>query len=738
MKQALSGGRASALLIVSFLFVLAIPGDTQNIDIIRGFEPPSVAAERQLEQKLQSIPDPGHAEANLRHLTSEPHMAGTESSHRVAEWLLGQYRSFGFDAEIVTYSAWLPQPREMKLELTAPERKALASPEQPVAADADTFDKRIALGFNAYSPSGDVTAPVVYVNYGTQDDYRQLESLGINIEGRIVIARYGRGFRGIKTKLAEEHRAAGLIIYSDPEDDGYVVGDAYPRGPWRPVSGIQRGSVLYTQLYPGDPLLPGIASTSVLSPDTHRLAPAEARSLSHIPTMPISAQAASVILANLGGRQVPRGWQGGLPFTYHVGPGDAKAHMKVVMDYAQRPIYDVIARLHGTSDGEWVILGNHHDAWVFGAADPGSGTSAMLEAARALGELVRSGWKPRRTILMCEWDAEEPGLIGSTMWVEANRSELQAKAVAYVNTDVGVTGPNFSASATPSLKDFVRDATRQVEDPETGRSIYEAWRGHVTRAEQEASGIARQAPKSEASGQSPLGDLGAGSAFCPFFDYAGIPSIDMSFGGDYGVYHSLYDDFYWMKHFGDPSFAYHAALARVLGVLALRLDEADILPFDYSAYASEIGRAESDLASRTADEAPPGAIMRYLAEASAQLMGSAVRESQALRAIGVESLDPAPQGEINHSLVDVEQALLKPGGLSGRPWFKHTVYAPGSYAGYAAEVLPGVAESLYRNDAATLRIEADALIAALRRAAARLDEVAGLAKQAASAPVAGH
>jgi N-acetylated-alpha-linked acidic dipeptidase len=738
MKQCLKRVCVAALLIASSLFALAVPGDTQSVGGIRGFEPLRVAAEHELEQKLQGIPDPARAESNLRHLTSEPHMAGTESSHRVALWLRDQYREFGFDAEIVTYSAWLPQPREIKLELTSPEKKTLASPEQPFPGDPDTSDKRAAVGFNAYSPSADVTAPVVYVNYGTQEDYRELESVGVSVEGKIAIARYGRGFRGIKTKLAEEHRAVGLILYSDPEDDGYVVGDAYPRGPWRPMSGIQRGSVLYTQLYPGDPLLPFVASTSAPSPDTRRLAPADAMSLSHIPTMPISAQDAAAILADLGGRHVPRGWQGGLPFTYHMGPADTKAHIKLVMDYAQRPIYDVIAKLHGRSDDEWVILGNHHDAWVFGAADPGSGTSAMLETGRALGELVRSGWKPRRTIVICEWDAEEPGLIGSTEWVEANRAELQAKAVAYLNTDVGISGPNFGASATPSLKDLVRDAARQVRDPGTGRSVYEAWHGNVTRAEQEASGTARQAPKGETNGQVPVGDLGAGSDFCPFFDYAGIPSIDLGFGGDYGVYHSLYDDFYWMKHFGDPSFTYHAALARILGVVALRLDEADILPFDYVAYASEIARAENELVARVAKESAQLASLKPVSDASTELMSSAVRESQMLRTAGSVSLDPAKGREINHALADVEQALLAPGGLAGRPWFKHTIYAPGSYAGYAAEAMPGVSESLDRSDLATLRTEADVLAAALRRAAARLDEVAGLAQEAGSAPVIGR
>lgn len=351
----------------TFLFLIAISGGAaQEAVTIRGFLPSHVEEEGQLEQKLQSIPEAARAESNLRHLTSEPHMAGTEASHRVAEWLRDQYASYGFDTEIVTYSVWLPQPRQVQLELTAPHKKTLGSPEPPIADDQDSRDTRAVAAFNVYSPSGDVTAPVVYVNYGTPDDYRALDSLGISVEGKIAIARYGKGYRGIKAKLAEEHKAVGLILYSDPADDGYAVGDTYPDGPWRPMSGIQRGSILYTQFYPGDPLTPGTPATA----NAARISPAAAASLPHIPTMPISAQDASAILSVLDGKHVPPQWQGGLPFTYHVGPGQAEVHMKLVMDYAQRQLYDVIAKLHGTDDNDWVVLGNHHDAWVFGAADP--------------------------------------------------------------------------------------------------------------------------------------------------------------------------------------------------------------------------------------------------------------------------------------------------------------------------------------------------------------------------------
>jgi N-acetylated-alpha-linked acidic dipeptidase len=718
------GARTAIILASIFIFPAAISRGKQENPGIRGFAPARVAAERVLEQQLRAIPDPARAESDLRHITSEPHMAGTEASHRVAEWLRDQYRGYGFDAEIVSYSVWLAQPREIKLELTAPDKKILATPEQPFEVDPDTSNKNIVAGFNTFSPSGDVTAPVVYVNYGMQADYRELDKLGISVAGKIAIARYGGCYRGIKAKLAEERKALGLIIYSDPEDDGYVAGDVFPNGPWRPMSGIQRGSIEYTQIYPGDPLTPGVAAT----PDAKRLAPADATNLPRIPTLPINSQDASAILANLDGPHVPRQWQGGLPFTYHVGPGTAVAHMKLVMDYQQRPLYDVIAKLRGANDGESVVLGNHHDAWVYGAVDPGSGTATMLETARAFGELVRAGWKPRRTIVMCEWDGEEPGLMGSTEWVEANRAELQAKAVAYLNTDVGVAGPNFTASATPSLKELIRDVTREVQDPRDIRSIYNVWLDRATRQQEEPSGIARSpSAKFNAPGEAPIEALGAGSDFCPFFDHAGIPSLDAGFIGDYGVYHSMYDDFFWMKKFGDPSFEYHVALAKILGTLALRLDESDTLPFDYSAYAAEITRAANDLATRATKLGIGSADVLAVTDAATQLSASAARASLALQHGAATALNPAKQNELNRELVSVEQSLLAPEGLSGRTWYKHTIYAPGTYAGYAAEVLPGANEALDRQDPATFTHESAALAAALRRASTRLDEIARLA-----------
>lgn len=694
----------------------------QSIEIA-GFSSAGAAAEAQLERRFAAMPEAARAESDLRHLTSVPHVAGTEASHRVAEWLRDQYRSYGFDAQIATYNVWLPSPREIKIEMVKPKRQNLDSPEPPIPGDLDTWTKHVTPAYNAYSPSGDVTAPVAYVNYGMTEDYRELARLGVSVDGKIVIARYGRGYRGVKAVLAEQHHAAGLILYSDPQDDGFAAGDTFPEGPWRPLGGIQRGSILYTQIYPGDPLTPGVASL----PGAKRIPAADAASLPRIPTLPVSAQDASLILKDLDGRHVPRNWQGALPFTYHLGAGRVRVHMKIAMDYRLRPLYDVIATLHGSLDDQWVVVGNHHDAWVYGAADPNSGTASLLEMARSLGELVRSGWRPRRTIVICNWDGEEPGLLGSTEWVEQHRAELQSKAIAYINTDVGVSGPNFTASATPSLSDLIRAVARQVPDPNTGQSVYDAWVEHSASGRTELSGVARQVPRARANGEAPIGTLGSGSDYSPFFDFAGIPAIDLAFAGDYGVYHSLYDDFYWMKHFGDPNFAYHVALARVLGTLTLRLDEAEIPPYDYSTYASEISRAVDELISRVSQDSSESAALQPVLDAAGQLSQASSREAMAVGALDGTPVNPALANRLSLALADVEQCFLNPSGLVGRPWYKHTIFAPGTYAGYAAETLPGITEAIERHDIGALRTESDAAADAMLRAATDLDRIADMA-----------
>jgi N-acetylated-alpha-linked acidic dipeptidase len=689
---------------------------------IRGFAASRVEAQRALEQKLQRIPSPENAERHLRILTAEPHMAGTDGSRRVAEYMRDQLRSFGFEAELVQYKVWLNQPKEVKLELVTPEPKALATQEEPFEWDKDSFTKAAVMGFNGFSPSGETTAPVVYANYGLHEDYARLKELGISVEGKIVLVRYGRSFRGVKTRIAEEYKAAGVLIYSDPADDGYVAGDAYPRGPYRPASGIQRGSVYYGSNYSGDPLTPGVAARD----GAKRLNPAEAVSLPRTPTMPINYRDAGEILKHLGGPRVPREWQGGLPFTYHVGPGQASVHMKLVMDYQLRPIYDVIGKLRGQNDDEWVILGNHHDAWVFGAVDPSSGTASVLETARALGELVREGWKPRRTIIIAGWDAEEYGLIGSTEWVEDNLAELQRKAVAYVNMDSAVSGGAFGGSGTPSLKELVREAAREVADPKSGRNVYDVWKERVQRGESRRRGAQGSDQGQPRPTDVPLGNLGSGSDFTPFFQHAGIPSLDIGFGGEYGVYHSVYDNFYWMKNFGDPAFLYHAAAARVAGVLVLRLAEADVLPFDYDAYAAEIGQFVEELDKVTKEASENKLDLSGVRQAALALKASA---NQAMKTVLGLQNGAAVEGSkltaINRALRAIEQGFLSP-GLASRPWYRHSVFAPGTYTGYEVVLLPGVREAVDRRDWDGARKEATALADALRRAAAKLDEVAKL------------
>jgi N-acetylated-alpha-linked acidic dipeptidase len=702
-----------ALATVTFLVLggLTLPRTTTSQDAsspppVRGFSAERGAEQREWERKLQRLPDPASAERHLRFLTAQPHMAGTEGSRRVAEYVRDRLRDYGFEAELARYTTWLPHPVEINLELIAPEPRALATPEDPVAADPASGDARAVGAFHGYSASGEATAPVVYVNYGLPDDYRQLADLGISAAGRIVLARYGRSFRGVKAKVAEENGAAGLLLFSDPADDGYVAGDPYPRGPWRPVSGIQRGSVYYGFFYPGDPLTPGTPSTD----GTPRIPPEKAESLPRIPTMPINARDAVEILKHLNGPRVPRAWQGGLPLTYHTGPGQAVVRLKVVADYQQRALYNVVGKLRGVSDDEWVVYGNHHDAWVFGAVDPSSGTAVLLETARALGELARAGWKPRRTIVLCAWDGEEFGLLGSTEWVEENLAELRRKAVAYLNIDSAVSGPNFGASGTPSLKEVVREAAREVTDPRTGRTVYDAWRERVL----------REAAKRAGGNDVPLGDLGSGSDYTPFFHHAGIPSLDMGSGGEYGVYHSIYDSFHWMKTFGDPEFLHHATMARMAGIVMMRLAGADVLPFDYAAYGAEVLRHVSDLEGRVKAQGEGKLDLRGVREAAAAFSSAGARAQKALAA-------NAGRAGLNRALARVEQELLNPEGLVGRPWYKHTVYAPGRYAGYDVAYLPGVREATDRGDWETARREADALAAALRRAAARLDEVARLA-----------
>jgi N-acetylated-alpha-linked acidic dipeptidase len=566
--------------------------------------------------------------------------------------------------------------------------------------------------FNSSSGSGDVMGEVVYANYGRLEDFKELEAQHIDLHGKIVICRYGSNFRGVKVFLAEQRGAIGVLLYSDPQDDGYYKGDAYPDGPWRPATGVQRGSVQYLFKYPGDPETPGVASTPDL-PDSARVKDFTGPNgdQPRIISIPLSYHDAAPILQALQGPGVPEGWQGALPFRYHLGPSGVKVHLVSQQDYQRRIIWDVIGKIVGAQDpDQTVIVGNHRDAWVYGAVDPNSGTAAMLEAVHGIGNLLQQGWRPKRTIVFCSWDAEEEGLIGSTEWVEQQAQALD-QAVAYFNMDVGVSGPNFSASAVPSLKEFVRDITREVPSP-AGGTVYQRWReSHTTERERRGS----NAPE-EKGEEAHVGDLGSGSDFTPFLQHAGVPSTDVGSSGPYGVYHSTFDDFTWFTENADPHFLYLQEMARVFGLEALRMADADLLPYDYVAYAHAIS-GYIDAAKQKAADAGLSGLDFAPAEAAAARFAQAAGT--------VHAVESAPAGDLNKlnlALRQTETALLSPAGLPNRPWYRHTIYAPGEYTGYSAVVIPGVNEAIDSRNASLAAQQLQVLTEALNRAAGVLEQ----------------
>jgi N-acetylated-alpha-linked acidic dipeptidase len=678
------------------------------------------AAENATEARFLAVPDPKLAEEHLRTLTQAPHMAGTPEDKATADYVAQKFREAGLDTEIVEYKVWMNYPSEISVDITAPAGVEMHGPtREHVVGDPYDDDPRVVMPFNGMSPSGDAEAEVVYANYGTPEDFAKLEKLKIDVRGKIVLVRYGQNFRGVKEFIAQEHGAAGVIIYSDPFDDGWRRGDKYPDGPWRPDTGVQRGSVGYMFEFPGDPTTPGVASLPSL-PESKRISPAQSAQMPKIPVTPLSYHDASPILQLLSGPDSPREWQGSLPFTYHVGPGPVRVKMHLKQDYQFRTLWDVIGRVPGSQfPNEWVIAGNHRDAWVYGAVDPNSGTAAMLEAVHGVGELLKSGWKPKRTMIFGSWDGEEEGLIGSTEWAEQHDSELGG-AAAYFNMDVAVSGPKFGASAVPSLKQFLRDVTKAVPSPKGG-TVYEAWQkfdqlGVTSTPSPAEAGDSRGLPAAPAKGEVPVGDLGSGSDYSAFQQHLGVPSTDISSTGPYGVYHSVFDNFAWFKKFGDPDFVYEQQMARVFGLEALRMADADALPYDYEEYGKEIAvyldnakrRAEGKFGERGLDLNAVTAAAKHFQEAGAKILA---RQKNPPR-------DPA---RLNQALRAAERALLVPEGLPHRPWFRHTIYAPGEYTGYAAVVIPGVNEALDKGDAERARQQLAVLAAALERAAKVLE-----------------
>jgi len=684
---------------------------------ITGFR--DTAAERQVEAKFLAVPDPKLAEEHLRILTQAPHMAGSPEDKATADYVAQKFRDAGLDTEIVEYKVWFNYPAEIRVDMTAPPGVEMHGPRRE-RVDGDPYDNdpRVVTPFSGMSPSGDAEADVVYANYGSPDDFDKLKQMNVDVRGKIVIVRYGENFRGVKELVAQEHGAAGVIIYSDPKDDGYFRGDAYPKGPWRPASGVQRGSVGFMFQFPGDPTTPGIASTTAL-PDSKRVSPAESEQMPKIPVTPLSYADASPILEHLAGPASPREWQGALPFTYHLGPGPAKVKMHLKQDYQFRTIWDVVGKIRGSSSpDEWVVAGNHRDAWVYGAVDPNSGTAAMLESVHGLGELLKSGWKPKRTIVIASWDAEEEGLIGSTEWGEAHAQELE-NAAAYFNVDVGVSGKKFAASGVPTLKEFIREITRAVPSPQ-GTTVYEAWRkatapgaegGHP---EETAT---HRPPPSAMQNDVPVGDLGSGSDYSVFLQHLGVPSIDISSTGDYGVYHSAFDDFAWFKKFGDPDFRYEQEMARIYGLEIVRMSSADVLPFDYENYGREILAYLESARLKSKDRFGDGS-----PDFSAAIEGARRLQEAGAKMQQKQRKMPVQADRINARLRAAERAMLIPEGLPNRPWFRHAIYAPGRYTGYAAVVVPGVNEAIEGNNLPRTEQQIATLAAALNRAVQVLEQ----------------
>lgn len=730
--------RASLALLLTVNFICVAtnaPARAQNgvaapaATALDGFTADESNAQRQLEERFRLVPAPAAAREHLRTLTREPHVAGTPEDYRTAVYVRDQLRKFGISAELKEYQVLLPYPkRPTVLELIAPRRLRLNLQEAVLPEDASSSHARIIPLFNGYSASGDVTAPLVYVNYGLPDDYAALKKIKVDVKGKIVIARYGRSFRGVKAKVAEENGAVGLVIYSDPADDGYTQGDVYPNGPWRPETSAQRGSVMYLFQYPGDPLTPGqpaIKGTPRLKENDPTL------NIPRIPVQPISYGDARRLLEPLHGPVRPANFQGGLPFPYHVGgTEDVRVHLKTEMDFQVRTIWNVIGRIEGAEEKDrWVVVGNHRDAWTFGAVDPNSGTTAMLELARGFGELLKTNWRPRRTIIFGSWDGEEHGLIGSTEWVEEHAAELREKAVAYLNMDSAVSGANFGASSVPTLWKLIRGAARDVRDPKTGKSVYQAWQDRVRESRPEAELTDAGAGTDANIAEARIGALGSGSDYTPFLQHLGVASLDMGFGGDYGVYHSAYDSFNWMAKFGDPDFVYHVAAAQLWGTITLRLANARALPFDYTDYATElrdfINETQKTAARRKlADDFDAKALLDAVKDLNDEAARVGSRRNELLDEIG-KSRTPADDTNsravarlkrINDSLIAAERALIDERGLRGRVWYKHQIYAPGLYTGYAAQPLPDLRQAIDDRNTTNAREAATRITEAIRRA----------------------
>ena len=694
-----------------------------------GFRPADAALERAREADVERVVRPDSLRRHLRILTEQPHVAGTPADRADADYVLARLKSYGWDAHLETVPVYLNYPTASKLELVEPDQTALSLREHGIPGDKDGWDPAAFDAFHGYGAAGEVTAQVIYANYGDVDDIKKLAEYGIDPRGCILLVRYGRIFRGLKVRNAERAGAAGVIIYSDPADDGYARADAYPRGPGRPEDAIQRGSVQFLSEGPGDPTTPGWPSR----PGGKRLKPDEVKGIPRIPSLPLSWGEAQKILAALDGPQSPSAWQGGLPLTYHLGPGPAKLHMKVGQDYAVRPIWNVIATLRGReSPDQWVLCGNHRDAWTYGAVDPNSGTICLLEMARAIGTLVKAGWQPRRTLTLCSWDGEEYGLLGSTEFAEEHADDLAKNAVAYINVDVAVAGRDFRANGAQALTDVIREAMADTQDPSRAGDVLKVARDRAF-AEGKAE-WARRNRERRWRGEPvrpvtwSMGSLGSGSDYTAFQDHLGIPSADLRYEGLQGSYHSMYDDFDYMDRIIDPGYTYHVALTGLWARIALRLAEAEVVPLHHSATGSfaldeleDLDERADDANAGAADSLKLAADLGPARQAATRLHDRALALETSVEAdLAAGSLTRERAAAVNRALIGVERQLLGD-GLPKRPWFRHELYAPGLNTGYAAVPLPRLGQAVLDKDRAAYTSGVTPLQAVLERAAKAYD-----------------
>jgi N-acetylated-alpha-linked acidic dipeptidase len=728
--NASSTHRRDFILTLTVLLLAFGPGwraTAADAEALYGFSPASSETERKLETAFRALPEPENLRQYMQRLSARPHHVGSPYDKENAEWILAQMKGWGWDASIETFEVLFPTPKTRVLEMTEPVHFTAMLQEATLPEDPTSGQITEQLPtYNAYSTDGDVTGPLVFVNYGLPDDYKELDRLGVSVKGAIVIAKYGKSWRGIKPKVAAEHGAIGCILFSDPKDDGYSTDDVFPDGPMRNTNGVQRGSAMdFPSTSPGDPLTPGYGSV----PGAKRIPLKEAAGITKIPVLPIASGEALPLLAQLKGPVAPEAWRGTLPITYHLGAGPAKVHLKLEFNWDIKPIYDVIAKIPGSSaSNEWVIRGNHHDGWVNGAADPLSGQVCLLEEARALGQLHQQGWKPRRTIIYCAWDGEEPCLLGSTEWVETHAEELHQHAVAYVNSDGNGRG-FLEMSGSHILQHLINAVSRDIDDPEVKMSVWKRCQAF------QIEGATNAAERHEIREQADLvlKAPGSGSDYTSFVDFLGVPSLNLGFSGeshDEGVYHSIYDDFYWYTHFGDTNFVYGRALAQTIGTTVLRLAEAEVIPFEFNDLADIAHKYTEDLQgllkhkqeeieerNRELDEGiflatsdpqhpmgppkaeatPPELNFAPLQNAGKALAASARRYQKAVAKAQPRFGDPAQAGavnELNRILLQAERALTNPDGLPRRSWYKHLLYAPGTYAGYGAKTMPGVREGI--------------------------------------------